>query len=524
MQPARAGIRPPDPWYPRMPETESSTAPGSLDLRYEVLLGLGQALGRADSEAELHSVLHRQVSRVLEADGFYVSRYDEESDMATVVFWAEGNTVSHQRLSYPGVDSPVLRSGEATLVRDGLADHSLLVLEGEGREPTRSAISAPMRLRHRTVGVVSAQSYRADAYDESDREFLQSLADLAAAFSNLVRVQEERTWDRGALQGIDRVLKILTSAPNMDEVLESVANELTAILEVDGVATLLFTADGTVVKGGTGALEATSAEVLPDSPELRAALESGEDCIIVDEGRAGSLLGSSLLDRLADTAMVALVPLRSGGEVTGALLVTSRNPESLEPPRALIAGRFGDCASIAVHHSRLQERLLSLSLTDSLTGLPNRRHLESHLDREVAAARRGRPVSAVIFDLDNFKRYNDAFGHAAGDRILRTLGQVLSGETRAMNLVARYGGDEFVAVLSDTTLAGARLHAARVEDRVAAHPGLGPHGITVTSGVATWEAGMGTSRDLIQAADKDLYSRKGNSANDPPSGAEKVPS
>jgi diguanylate cyclase (GGDEF)-like protein len=88
------------------------------------------------------------------------------------------------------------------------------------------------------------------------------------------------------------------------------------------------------------------------------------------------------------------------------------------------------------------------------------------------------------------------------------MGEVLAGETRAMNLVARYGGDEFLAVLSDTSLEGARQHAARVAERVARHPALGPHGITVSAGVAAYGEGHDSVNDLIQAADEDMYRTK----------------
>jgi diguanylate cyclase (GGDEF)-like protein len=131
-----------------------------------------------------------------------------------------------------------------------------------------------------------------------------------------------------------------------------------------------------------------------------------------------------------------------------------------------------------------------------------------HLAREFAAAQRGRRLSVVLFDLDNFKQYNDAFGHLAGDGVLEAMGEVLTGETRAMNLVARYGGDEFVAVLSDTSREGAHLHATRVAAQVSRHPALGPHGIGVTFGVAEFTEGMGNVKDLVRAVDEEMYRAK----------------
>jgi len=161
---------------------------------------------------------------------------------------------------------------------------------------------------------------------------------------------------------------------------------------------------------------------------------------------------------------------------------------------------------VALENARLHSNLQALSLTDPLTGLPNRRRLQIHMDKEVAAARRGRNLVIVVFDLDDFKRYNDALGHLAGDDILRSFAQILDDENRAMNLVARYGGDEFVSILSDADMDGARLYIHRVTARVATDPIMGEKGVTVSIGMAEFDrSSMKTMDDVIQAADTDMY-------------------
>ncbi len=118
--------------------------------------------------------------------------------------------------------------------------------------------------------------------------------------------------------------------------------------------------------------------------------------------------------------------------------------------------RLANQTSVALANARLHESIRALSLTDPLTDLPNRRHLDMHLRREVAAARRGRHVCVVLFDLNDFKLHNDRLGHVVGDQILRHFGRILVRETRAMNLAARYGGDEFITVLTDIPTAWSR--------------------------------------------------------------------
>ena len=131
------------------------------------------------------------------------------------------------------------------------------------------------------------------------------------------------------------------------------------------------------------------------------------------------------------------------------------------------------------------------------------------LGREVAAARRGRRLALVLFDLDDFKHYNDTLGHVVGDQILKAFGRVLADENRAMNLVARFGGDEFVSVLSESNEEGARGYLERVEARVRADRVLAPHGVTVSSGIAHFETDQMVGVDeLIQSADRHMYKHK----------------
>ena len=116
-----------------------------------------------------------------------------------------------------------------------------------------------------------------------------------------------------------------------------------------------------------------------------------------------------------------------------------------------------------------------------------------------------------MHDLDYFKQYNDSAGHLAGDDALRAFAQILAEENRAMNLVARYGGDEFVSVLSESTLEGALIYVQRVAARVEKDPILGPSKIKVSTGLAAFDREkMKTASDVIQAADAELYKMKGD--------------
>ena len=149
-----------------------------------------------------------------------------------------------------------------------------------------------------------------------------------------------------------------------------------------------------------------------------------------------------------------------------------------------------------------------MAYEDPLTLLPSRRALDFFLEKELAAARRGETLSVVFFDLDDFKSYNDRYGHAAGDRFLYRVGEVLSANTRQENLTGRYGGEEFLAILPGEGPEGARVFADRVRQEVNRLEPDDHETPTISAGVATWKTGMVDDSELLTRADKALYRAK----------------
>jgi len=162
------------------------------------------------------------------------------------------------------------------------------------------------------------------------------------------------------------------------------------------------------------------------------------------------------------------------------------------------------------------QRLKRLVAIDALTGVANRRHFDRSLDRELRRARRdSQPLSLIFLDLDEFKRFNDTYGHARGDEVLRRVAQTLN-ETfrRGGDFVARYGGEEFAVVLPGVDARRAALYAERLRRRIwrlsiPYEVGEITDRVTISGGVATVSPGMMvTSEQLLRAADKALYRAK----------------
>ena len=177
-------------------------------------------------------------------------------------------------------------------------------------------------------------------------------------------------------------------------------------------------------------------------------------------------------------------------------------------------------AEIASYQGRLDEaekeleatsaRLQETSFKDEVTGLYNRRFFTVRLEEELSRHRRfNHPVAIVLFDLDGFKAVNDELGHTVGDETLRDVAQILMKHSRGINVVSRYGGDEFAILLVETSKAGARLYADRIRQVISSYPYSHGKRITASFGVASLPDDEAlTSEDLFRVADDALYVAK----------------
>ena len=197
---------------------------------------------------------------------------------------------------------------------------------------------------------------------------------------------------------------------------------------------------------------------------------------------------------------IILMPLVFQEEVFGYAAIEANNPGS----GAAIALQLGATIKVA----RLHTQVVELSLTDSLTGLHNRRSFEYFLKNEVSRTQRfSRNLSIIAIDLDNFKEYNDSYGHPAGDEALQALAKCLAITNRSADIVARIGGDEFVVVLPETDLSGGLRASRRIRGAVVALSGL-KRPLSVSMGVTAQENSKTDAKTLIQQADHALYESK----------------
>ena len=495
------------------PSSEASTAPSSVADRYRVLLDIGRKLTSTLSREDLYRAIYEETAQILEAEGFYICLYNQERDLATIVFYADRGNDRRVEISYQGSESEVISSGQAFLVEDRADSKVLMVVGKEDGEVTRSAISAPLRHEGKVLGAISTQSYQPGAYTAEDLELLQGIADIAAVTLENARFVSALKRQRETAEQIEEIGRALTASLDPQDVLRKVIAAVLALVPVDGAGVWL------VEDGSLARLAASAGRIaLPEGSEwdLKGPLFER----LIGERKPANIGDLAASPHIPDGLRIHLkggsgiaIPLVIGTQVVGLLSAGSVAVDFFTEGETSVLLRLASQASVALENARLHASLQALSLTDALTGLPNRRHLNIHLDREVAAARRGRGLVICIFDLDRFKDYNDSAGHLAGDDALRAFAQILVEENRAMNLVARFGGDEFMSVLSESTLEGALTYITRVEERMGGDPILGPARMTASTGLADFDPeNMDTLEDIIQAADTELYKRKGTRA------------
>jgi len=212
------------------------------------------------------------------------------------------------------------------------------------------------------------------------------------------------------------------------------------------------------------------------------------------------------------TKAILCVPLAFKGRVLGVIeLVNGEGDSPFDEEALRILSTVAEFSAIAIENAQNFQKVQELTVLDDHTGLFNSRHLRRTLDQEIVRAIRfGHPVSLVFFDLDRFKQVNDSHGHQAGSRVLAEVGRLLLATLRSTDVPVRYGGDEFVLLLPETSKdqaveAANRIRVEIAENRFLAEADFGPVRITASMGVATFPDDAQTPESLLSRADEAMY-------------------
>jgi|Deesub1362A_J573_1020465.scaffolds.fasta_scaffold00395_19 diguanylate cyclase (GGDEF)-like protein len=199
-----------------------------------------------------------------------------------------------------------------------------------------------------------------------------------------------------------------------------------------------------------------------------------------------------------------IVPLKAMNKLVGVLYLYLPADTEVDERVQNMLRSIGNQIGIAIENARLYKKTKELSLHDPLTGLANRRLMYIELERSFAKAKRYEtPLSVIMLDIDYFKKYNDTYGHAAGDKLLKDIAEIVQQSVRKADLVARYGGEEFFILLPETRLTEAYAAAERIRRAVERRTE-----VTISLGVSSYRQDMQIKEDLIKKADEALYQAK----------------
>lgn len=221
-----------------------------------------------------------------------------------------------------------------------------------------------------------------------------------------------------------------------------------------------------------------------------------------------------------NTNYFVTVPLKAKDKILGAILVDNAfNKKPITKSDVRMLTMFANHAGLAIENSRLFEETVRLSFTDGLTGLWNYGRFHETLSTELARAKRDQSnLSFVMIDVDNFKYYNDTFGHMKGDETLKQISSILKSKSRKFDFAARYGGEEFAVIMPSTSKESARLFCERLRTEIErlfvteATKEMSKYP-TISSGIATFPEDAATKDELISRADLALYEAKRNGKN-----------
>lgn len=342
--------------------------------------------------------------------------------------------------------------------------------------------------------------------------------DLERAHTEL-ELKAELEQRLAELQILYDLARTIASSLDLSEVLQRVASIVPSKLQVPKFSIMLLNDEGRLEVlqahpshlGSEGLTFSTGEGVCGRAAELRRSYYAADlehDPVFRNRGATTPERGCLLS-----------VPMVHGDELLGVLNFQRARPNDFGPDEMEFFAAVADQVGLAVQNARLHEQTVALSITDPLTGIPNRRHLFQQLEAEIArAARFDTTLSVLMLDIDHFKHLNDSAGHSAGDEVLRQVCQLLKQNLRKVDTLARYGGEEFVVLLPQISRDEAVEVAQKLRQSIAkadlAHGKNQPGGrVTISVGLATLPQDATERTKLVDCADAALYAAKRNGRN-----------
>jgi diguanylate cyclase (GGDEF)-like protein len=475
---------------------------------YELLTEIGQAISSHLNQDEVLRTVQVELGQIFDTSTFYIAF--QEEDEIRFELEIEGGVIlpKRSRKFSNGLTEYILRTGEPLLIESNLEQTRVkLGLDVVPPQSARSFCGVPIFLGGRPAGVMAALSAdRESQFQARDLEVMQTAAgQLGVAVENARLFTEEQRRARH-LAFLNSISKMAISSEDAAQMMADIVREIQKNFRYDhiGIGIMDYATKDIEIKAEAGTTSQTLGRRIPvGSGVLGKVARTGVSALVQNAG-PGQLAGV-----LPESRAVLCLPISYGETLLGVLNVESRDENAFAPQDVLILNTLADLLATALHNSFVFQRLQQQSITDGLTGIKTRRFFWEALSSEwKRASRSGRPFSVVLVDLDKFKEVNDSLGHLEGDLVLARVGRLLEQKCRQSNVVARYGGDEFIILMPETGIEQAQVLAERLRLWLATDPMLEEHHITGSFGVASFPVHGFSMEDLIRVADAGMYVSK----------------
>jgi len=368
-----------------------------------------------------------------------------------------------------------------------------------------SAAGLPLLDKDQLLGVLYVESTTLDAFDQDDIQTLHTLTSHVVTAIQKARLFAQVQNHLRTMTTLQSISQALSSSLELENIFQTVVQLLKDSFGYT-YASIYLLDDGVFHLGAQVGYpaEMVLSEIPATAGVVGRAAQTGQTQFIRDVNKDPAFLRAS-----HEIESEICIPLLKENKVMGVLNVEAARGHPLDEHDVELLTALAGPITVAIDNARLHTEVKSLAMTDGLTGLLNRRTFDQYLDTEVArASRYGHAVALIMIDIDNFKNYNDQWGHPAGDERLKAIARLFLSNVRHPDIVARYGGEEFTIILPYTYLAGGVAIAERVRKAAEAQAppdairenGFIP-GYTISLGVAAFPESGRAASDLLLAAD-----------------------
>src|SRR5215472_5464194 len=479
-----------------------------------VLNEIGRVLSSTLQKEELTKKVWEELRRLFDVENFYIAELDPLRDELRFDLEILGGDRVPRRTRPAGnhLTEYLIRTRQPVLIRENYVNE----VKKLGVEPIRKRgcfCGVPLVAYDHAIGAMAVFSDNERSFDEGHLELLRVLASEASiAIENARLFHEERTKARH-LSLLNTISRNAIATLNPDEMLAKITEQLEAGLIYDhiGIGSLDYATREIVIQAEAGMRRGTLSQRIPLGTALVGHVARNGHMAVF---RAGSSTDGGLKPLLPDSIAAIALPVFYAEQLHGILYIESATPVDFSEEEVLLLRTLADLIAGALHNALSFQKAQEQAITDGLTGVKTHRFFMEALSSEwKRSTRAGRSFALVLMDLDRFKFVNDFYGHLEGDLVLQRVGQILETNCRRSDVVARYGGDEFVILMPETTMEHARQLASKLRGWVSADPLLREKNISASFGIACYPLHGSSPQELIQVADASMYLSKHQGGN-----------